>query len=104
MGISDRLLGKKNVNGNPRIEAVHPSAALPGGQVRITATGLRPPEPRRPRVRFGELEGAVLISSDEFLVARVPARAPSAPVIVSTNGPSSTPHQLTAAAPRHQHP
>ncbi len=36
MGISDRLLGKKNVNGNPRIEAVHPSAALPGGEVRIT--------------------------------------------------------------------
>ena len=28
MGISDRLLGKKNVNGHPHIEAVHPSAAL----------------------------------------------------------------------------
>ncbi len=35
MGISDRLLGKKNVNGNPHIEAVHPGAALPGGEVRI---------------------------------------------------------------------
>src|SRR5207247_1317578 len=61
MGISDRLLGKKNVNGNPRIEAVHPSAALPGGEVRISGTGLRPPELRRPRVRLGELEGAVTI-------------------------------------------
>jgi sugar lactone lactonase YvrE len=99
MGISDRLLGKKNVNGNPRIEAVHPSAALPGGEVRITGTGLRPPELRRPRVRFGELEGAVLISSDEFLVARVPASASSGPVVVSTNGHSSNPHQIKVAVP-----
>jgi len=99
MGISDRLLGKKNVNGNPRIEAVHPSAALPGGEVRITGTGLRPPELRRPRVRFGELEGVVLISSDEFLVARVPASASSGPVVVSTNGHSSNPHQIKVAVP-----
>src|SRR5207245_10554445 len=96
MGISDRLLGKKNVNGNPRIEAVHPSAALPGGEVRITGTGLRPPARRRPRVRFGELEGALLISSDEFLIARVPASASSGPVGVSTNGHSSTPPPIKA--------
>src|SRR5438067_8768398 len=99
MGISDRLLGKKNVNGNPRIEAVHPSAALPGGEVRITGTGLRPPELRRPRVSFGEIEGSVLISSDEFLVARVPAGASSGPVVVSTNGHTSNPHQIKVAVP-----
>src|SRR5438067_2012151 len=99
MGISDRLLGKKNVNGNPRIEAVHPSAALPGGEVRISGTGLRPPELRRPRVSFGEIEGSVLISSDEFLVARVPAGASSGPVVVSTNGHTSNPHQIKVAVP-----
>src|SRR6059058_5033463 len=98
MGISDRLLGKKNVNGNPRIEAVHPSAALPGGEVRITGTGLRPPELRRPRVRFGELEGAVLITSDEFLVASVPASASSGPVVVSNTGHSSNSHLLQQPA------
>ena len=73
MGISDRLLGKTNVNGKPHIEAVFPAAALPGGEVRITGHGLRPQDLRRPRVRFGEIEGAVVISSDDFLVARVPA-------------------------------
>jgi len=99
MGISDRLLGKKNVNGHPRIEAVHPGAALPGGEVRITGTSLRPPELRRPRVRFGEIEGSVLISSDEFLVARVPAGASSGPIVVSTNGHSSNPHQIKVAVP-----
>src|SRR5207237_1356490 len=72
MGISDRLLGKKNVNGHPRIDAVHPRAALPGGEVRITGSGLRPVDLRRPKVQFGDVEGAVVISSDDFLVARVP--------------------------------
>ena len=77
MGISDRLLGKKNVNGHPHIEAVQPGAALPGGEVRIVGSGLRPHELRRPQVRFGEVEGAVVISSDDFLVARVPSGASS---------------------------
>jgi sugar lactone lactonase YvrE len=99
MGMSDRLLGKKNVNGNPQIEGVHPSAALPGGEVRITGTSLRPADLRRPRVRFGELEGAVVISSDDFLVARVPTGASSGPVVVSTNGHTSNPHEITVATP-----
>jgi hypothetical protein len=85
MSISDRLLGKKNVNGKPHIEAVAPSFALPGGEVRIIGRGLRPPELRRPSVRFGDIEGSVLISSDDFLVARVPDGAASGPVVVSTN-------------------
>ena len=90
MSLSDRLLGKKNVNGKPHIEAVAPSFALPGGEIRILGTSLRPPELRRPSVHFGEIEGSVLISSDDFLVARVPEGAASGPVSVrtgvSTNG------------------
>src|ERR1700745_2154752 len=99
MGISERLLGKKNVNGHPHIEAVHPGAALPGGEIRIVGSGLRPPELRRPRVRFGEVEGSVIISSDLFVVARVPTGAPSGPVVVSTDGHASNPHQLKVAVP-----
>src|SRR6266571_4459055 len=99
MSISDRLLGKKNVNGKPHIEAVAPSFALPGGEVRITGSGLRPPELRRPRVQFGEIEGTVVISSDGFLVARVPEGATSGPVVVATNGHRSNPHTLKVAVP-----
>jgi hypothetical protein len=99
MGISDRLLGKKNVNGKPHILAVSPGAALPGGEVRISGSDLRPPELRRPRVRFGEVEGSVVISSDDFVVARVPYGASSGPVVVSTNGHSSNPHQIKVAVP-----
>jgi sugar lactone lactonase YvrE len=99
MGISDRLLGKKNVNGKPHIEAVQPDAALPGGEVRIVGSGLRPLDLRRPRVRFGEIEGSVVISSDDFLVARVPPGASSGPVVVSTNIHASNPHQIKVAVP-----
>src|SRR6202142_170833 len=99
MGISDRLLGKTNVNGKPHIEAVVPAAALPGGEVRISGHGLRPQDLRRPRVRFGDIEGAVVISSDEFLVARVPPGASSGPIVVSTNGHVSNPHQIKVAVP-----
>ncbi|MEY2412238.1 MAG: hypothetical protein QOD84_844 [Acidobacteriaceae bacterium] len=99
MGISNRLTGKKNVNGNPHIELVDPPAALPGGEVRIVGRSLRPKELRRPRVRFGEIDGAVVISSEDFLVARVPTGASSGPVIVSTNGHSSNAHEIKVAVP-----
>jgi sugar lactone lactonase YvrE len=105
MSISERLLGKKNVNGKPHIEAVAPSFALPGGEVRIIGKSLRPPELRRPSVHFGEIEGSVLISSDDFLVARVPEGAASGPVIVRTDvntnggGNVSNSHPIKVAVP-----
>jgi sugar lactone lactonase YvrE len=98
MSISDRLLGKKNVNGKPHIEAVAPSFALPGGEVRIIGKSLRPPELRRPSVHFGEIEGTVLISSDDFVVVRVPEGAASGPVVVGTNGHVSNAHSIKVAA------
>jgi len=99
MSISERLLGKKNVNGKPHIEAVSPGFALPGGEVRIIGKSLRPHELRRPSVRFGEIEGAVLISSDDFVVARVPEGAASGPVVVGANGHVSNPHSIKIAVP-----
>ena len=99
MGISNRLLGKKNVNGKPHIDRVSPDAALPGAEIRILGSGLRPPELRRPRVQFGEVEGTVVISSDDFVVARVPDGATSGPVVVSTNGHVSNPQPVRVAVP-----
>jgi len=99
MEISDHLAGKKNVNGHPHIEAIAPRHALPGGEVRIMGSSLRPPELRRPSVRFGEVEGSVLISSDDFLVARVPEGAISGPVVVATNGELSNAESIKVAAP-----
>ena len=98
MSISDRLRGKKNVNGKPHIESVAPRCALAGGEVRIVGKGLRPPELRRPRVRFGEIEAPVLISSDEFVVTRVPEGAVSGTVVVGTNGHDSNAHPVSVAS------
>ncbi len=99
MVISGRLLGKRNVNGKPHIEAVQPGAALPGGEVRILGKSLRPHELRRPRVQFGKIDASVLISSDDFLVARVPEGAVSGPVVVTANSHVSNPHQVKVAVP-----
>jgi len=85
------------VNGQPHIEAVTPAAALPGGEVRILGTGFRAPEMRRPHVKFGEKEGAVVISSDDFVVARVPEGVASGSVVISTNGHSSNAQQIKVA-------
>ena len=97
MGISDRIVGKKNVNGRPHIVELQPRAALPGGEVRIVGSGLRPHELRRPRVQFGGVEGAVVISADDFLIARVPDGAHSGPVVVTANGASSNSADMTVA-------
>lgn len=86
MGFSDRILGRKNQNGGPHIDSVSPAFALAGGQIRIIGSGLRPPEYVRPKVKFGEYEGSIVVSSDDFLVARVPDGATSGQVVVATNG------------------
>jgi hypothetical protein len=99
MGFSDRILGKKNVNGGPRIEAVAPGLALAGGEIRITGSGLRPQDLHRPKVQFGEVEGSVVVSSEAFLVARVPEGATSGPVVVATDGHVSNAHTVKVAVP-----
>src|SRR5512138_3306043 len=92
-------IGKKNVNGTPRIESLEPGAALPGGEVRIKGSALGPKEHRRPRVQFGEVEGAVVVSSDQFVIVRVPEGATSGPVVVATDAATSNAEDLTVAVP-----
>jgi sugar lactone lactonase YvrE len=99
MSLSDRLLGKKMPNGKPHIDGVTPAFALPGGEVRIVGKSLRPAELRRPSVRFGEVEAPVLISSDDFVVARVPEGAASGPIVVGTNGHVSNAQSIKVAVP-----
>src|SRR5579871_2144179 len=99
MGISDTLLGKKNVNGHPYIETIEPGASLPGGEVRIIGKGLKPPQLSRPEVNFSGVRGSIVISSDDFLVARVPFGAHSGQVVIQTNGHTSNGHDMKIAQP-----
>ncbi len=86
-------------NGNPHIDRVEPAFALPGGEIRIVGSHLRPQELRRPTVNFGEVNGSVVIGADDFIVARVPEGATSGEVIIATNGSSSNPHRVGVAVP-----
>jgi sugar lactone lactonase YvrE len=88
------LLGKKNVNGRPHIDSLEPNAGLPGGEVRIHGSGLNPTELRRPRVRFGEVDGSVVVSTSKFVIARVPEGASSGPLTVTTSGEPSNAHEF----------
>ena len=97
MGFSNRILGRKNTNGVPRIDSIAPAAALAGGELRIKGSGLRPQELLRPTVKFGEYEGSIVVSSDGFVVARVPEGATSGPVVVATDGQLSNEHPVKVA-------
>ncbi len=95
----ERKTGTKNVNGQPHIDSIDPVCALPGGEVRIIGKGLGPRDMQRPRVSFGEIDGAVVISSDQFIVARVPDGAASGEVVVASNGSRSNPGEVRIAVP-----
>jgi sugar lactone lactonase YvrE len=77
------------MNGKPTIEQVAPRAAIAGGEIQIRGQGFTPNGQRRPRVRFGGLDGSLLISSDRFLVTRVPDGAVSCELTVENVHPSN---------------
>ena len=95
----ERKTGARNVNGKPHIDSIDPMCALPGGEIRISGSGLRPPELRRPQVRFGDVDGSIIISAEQFIVARVPEGAASGQVVVATNGHKSNPGEVRVGVP-----
>jgi sugar lactone lactonase YvrE len=97
--MTERKTGTKNVNGKPHIDSIDPMCALPGGEIRIVGSGLGARQLRRPQVRFGGVDGSVIISSEQFIVARVPEGAASGDVVVATNGSQSNPQEVRVAAP-----
>jgi sugar lactone lactonase YvrE len=99
MGISESLLGKKNVDGNPFIEAIEPPASLPGGEVRIIGRALKPPQLARPEVSFNGVRGSIVVSSEDFVIARVPYGAQSGEVTIHSNGHRSNGRELKIAQP-----
>jgi sugar lactone lactonase YvrE len=87
------------VNGNPYIENIDPAAALPGGEVKILGSSLKPPMLARPEVAIGGVAASIVASSEEFLIARVPYGAHSGEVTVKTNGHISNGRELKVAQP-----
>src|SRR5207245_9514406 len=82
-------------NGIPRIERVAPAAAIAGGEVEIHGSGFESPSNHRPRVRFGEAEGELLLSAENFLIARVPDGASEGMMRVATARSESAPFPIS---------
>ncbi|HJY85718.1 MAG TPA: IPT/TIG domain-containing protein [Candidatus Acidoferrales bacterium] len=81
-------------DGTPRIERVTPGAAIPGGEVAIHGSGFESRNNTRPRVEFGDAEGTLLVSADNFLIARVPPGARGGTVRVATARAESQPFPI----------
>ncbi len=64
---------RKRASDNPQITAVHPGAAIPGGEFQIRGRGFS--QEARPTVRIGDQPAPVVIGSDTFIIARVPEGA-----------------------------
>lgn len=86
-------------NGRPHIDSIDPGCALPGGEVRIRGSHLRPHELRRPHVSFGDVEAPIIVSAGQFIVARVPDDAVTGEVVVATDGVRSNPRAFSVAIP-----
>lgn len=69
----------------PRIHALEPTAALPGGEVRILGSGLHG-DAQQPGVRIAGLTASLVAARNSMLIARVPESAVSGPVEIEVNG------------------
>ena len=88
-------LGSSEKNGLPRIEAVSPSAAIPGGEVEIRGSGFVSRTFARPQVHFGEAEASVAMSGPQRLVVRVPEGASGGAVRVAAGSHESQPFPVS---------
>jgi sugar lactone lactonase YvrE len=82
---------KLDTNGIPRIDRILPGAGIPGGDVAIYGSGFVPRPNTRPLVRFGETEASLLVSAQNYLIARVPDGAAGGIVSVETSRAKSQP-------------
>ena len=94
------------MNGKPLIEQVLPTAAIAGGEIQIRGKGFCSDGCQRPQVKFGGLEASLLVSSDHYLVTRVPEGAVSCDMVVGNGKASSNsvPVEIAVAIANNMHP
>src|ERR1700751_4112713 len=88
---------KPDPSDNPRIEAVLPIAALPGGEGELAGSNLGPQGPRQPVVMLGQLAASILLSRSRRLKLRVPEEAETGQLQILQNGTQSNSVKLLVA-------
>lgn len=86
------------MNGKPEIASIEPKAAIAGGEIVIRGSGFAAGDHVRPQVTFGDQQAEVLISANNFLIARVPEGAVSSAVTVCTSEVSN-PYDVELGVP-----
>ena len=74
-------------NGRPQIAQVSPPAAIAGGEFQIQGRGFAKAD--RPRVSIGEVAAPIIISSDSFLIVRVPEGVSDGELVIQTGEQAS---------------
>ena len=78
---------RKSPDHKPHIAQVTPPAAIAGGELQIRGKGFARAE--RPHVTIGDIGAPVVISSDSFVIARVPEGASAGDLVIESAGQSS---------------
>ena len=89
-----QLFNRKPSNSKPLIAEITPRAAIPEGEVMICGSGFASGNHHRPQISFGDVDAQLVVSSDNFLVARVPEGATSGQVTIRTGFGSSDPYEF----------
>ena len=88
---------KANSPDAPKIDAVFPNAALPGGEVEISGANLGPLSPRQPVAMLGQMAAPILLSRSTRIRLRVPDEAETGNLQVLQNGAQSNPVKVLVA-------
>jgi sugar lactone lactonase YvrE len=87
------------------LEKLHPSAAMPGGEVHVAGQGLGPLDWQGPSAFIGDAPARLALSRPDRVVLRVPAGSVSGDVTL-THGPSSSnrlPLRIAVPVAEHLH-
>jgi streptogramin lyase len=90
---------KSDAGHAPRIHALDPIAALPGGEIEVQGTNLGPLAHRMPIVMVNDLAARVLLSRPRRMVLKVPDEAESGLLRILQNGAQSNAIQLQVGTP-----
>jgi len=80
---------KSNSQNAPKIDAIIPPAALPGGDVEISGSNLGPLALRQPVVMLGQLAAPILLSRSKRIKLRIPDEGETGNLQVLQNGAQS---------------
>src|SRR5258708_19785191 len=81
------------------MEPARPASSCARTKAGFSGSALKPPQLTRPEVSFSGVHGSIVVSSESFVIARVPYGADSGQVMVKSNGHVSNGRELKIAQP-----